>query len=422
MSPRQSSLLLPLSVLLACGHAFAQDATTTSAASPLVITTTDPTVAMGVNRMFKGAAGMPEIGEGKALVLSLDDGGKLSSRDAAAGDWLRIEANPAALMKVFKKEVAQGRMTAGMFGGMALAQSGLDAEAIDVILDAVFDFPNQLDALVVSIPKSYAAGEQMDVVVDLAPKAETWFAQLVTGLKPHAKGLRNLSQSGAMMHAAFDMDFAAVSPLLMPMVELFTGFMIEDDALKAKAKTLYANYMSGYAGPMSMTFDMEDGMRVLVEASDGDAITAAMKDPAWLEITKASADMAGGVVDVNLDALQHRDVTVIESTVELDDPASNPLAKDGKMSTMVAVGGDAMLMSMMGDAKSSIKSLIDLALDAKNARKPLGKLMTMHFDVVRFGAFMASQTGQELGEEAPENIDIGLAKNDKGLHLEVKIK
>ena len=424
MQRRLIRVLPVLSALAFASAAFTQEATTTSAASSLVITTTDPMVAMGIQRMFDAGDGVPEIGDGKALVLSLDDGGKLSTREAAAGAWLTIEAKPAVLMKTFKQPVTRARMQAGMIGGMALGQAGIDAEAIDDIMDAVFDFPNQIEAMTVSIPRRYEAGQQMDIDVDLMPKTDTWFNSLVVALKPHAAGLRRLPGKGAMMQVDADFDFAAVLPQLTPMVDKMTVMMISEEALRTKAIALMKGYYKSLAGPMSMTFDFRDGMRATMELSDPAAMNAALTDPTFAEITKASSDMTGGVAEITPNAITHRDIGVTSTVVELDDVGPNPLTKDGQTESFSAIAGNAMVVSSFGDAASNVKSLIDQVLDNKLKRTPLGKLMTMSLDLGKMVDFIGEMSGGQ-GPDAndiPAGVNMGLAKTDKGLHIEVRIK
>ena len=413
-----------LTLAVACGAVLAQDqAATTTTSSQLVITTTDSRVASGVQRMFGGAGGAPAaIGEGMALVMSLDDGGKLATREAAGEAWLVIEAKPAFLMKTFGKQVRQARMTAGMMGGMALAQAGIEAEAIDEVMDALFEFPNQVETLTVTIPRKYEAKESMAIAVGLAPKAETWFAGLVASLKPHDQGLRRLHGHDAMMTADFDLDFAAIYPSLEPMVAKFTTFMVRDEALRAKVGPMLDRFYKGVSGPGSMSMDFENGMQFIMELCDPDAVAQVMADPAYAEYGKVASEMAGGVADVTPNALTHRDVAVTKTVVELDDPGNNPFAKDGKTVTMAAISGGAMLMTSFGDAEAGIKSLIDLALDGKLARAPLGKLMTAHIDVGRFMAFISEQMGGPPSDDAPDSIDVSLAKNVNGLRIEVNVK
>ena len=161
---------LVASAILLPSLAFAQETTATSA---LTITTNNRSVAREVAQMFSSDAELPEVGDGKVAILSLDDGGNINVRGGAGDGWMRIDARPAQLMEIFGAQVAQGRQMAQMMGGMALGQAGFDFDDVDQMVGAMFSFPKQIDSLTVIIPTEYAPGEAMNVDVDLTPKDGT---------------------------------------------------------------------------------------------------------------------------------------------------------------------------------------------------------------------------------------------------------
>ena len=83
---------LVASAILLPSLAFAQETTATSA---LTITTNNRSVAREVAQMFSSDAELPEVGDGKVAILSLDDGGNINVRGGAGDGWMRIDARPA---------------------------------------------------------------------------------------------------------------------------------------------------------------------------------------------------------------------------------------------------------------------------------------------------------------------------------------
>lgn len=416
---------LPALATLLCQPFVAAQEETTTASSPLTVTTTDPMVARAFHRMFDEGATF-EIAEDRALVMSLDDGGKLVSREGAPSGWLTIEARPAALMRTFKQQVTQGRMMAGMMGGMAFGQMGIDSADVDDIFDALFEFPNQIDKVRVTLPKKVEKGSPIDIDIDVTPLLESWLGNLVSSLRQHPAGLRRLPPAGAMMTMDADVDFQAVMPLIAPVMNKLSKMFIPDDDLRAAADELYPKYYKGLAGPMSATFDTRSGMRVLMELSDSEAITTVMSDPRWVEMTTAATE-ASGVASAKLEpaAVTHRGIPMLRTTIEYDESmGANPFIPNGNAVGFSGVAGNAMVVTAMNQSDAEAKSLIDAVLDEKVKRAPLpnSNLVSVGIDLVKLIDVMSDAMGGGPDGDVPDRADVNIRKLNKDLHIEVRIK
>ena len=424
-SSRIAILSIP-TLLLLPAFAMAQDEATSSS-SALIITTDDAMVARGVQSMFGGTGALPKPGEGAAYVLSLDDGGKVIAGEGAAKGWLTIDARPAQLMKIFKQQVTRARMMGSMMGGMALSQMGVDSAEVDDIVEAVFAFPNQVDTLHIAMPAKPEKGKPIALDLDLGPVAKTGFADLVTALHPHPQGLRHLPDDGAMLTMNADIELSSILPIVTPLLQKFTTMMIADEDLRKQAVEMYAKFYPDLAGPMSMSMDQKSGMRMLAELVDGKAIATIMEDPLYAKIAQEAGSMGGAAkLTIEPKAFEHRGVSLTKSSVEMEDTGEpNPFMKDGKSVNLGGVVGSAMISVGMNAGEDDAKVLVDSILDNKLKRSPLGKgntLMTMGIDLTKFGDMIAETTGNAPEGEMPARADMSMQKNDKGLHIEVRIK
>ncbi|MGE0143942.1 MAG: hypothetical protein AB7I19_09580 [Planctomycetota bacterium] len=418
--------LLPILPLLVAQTALAQ-AETTTATSPLVVTTTDKMIARAMARNFGGEAKLEELSDGGAYVLSLDDGGKVAIRQGEARGWMHIDAKPAALMRVFSQQVQQGRMMASMMGGMALSQAGIDSADVGDIVDAVFDFPKQLDGLTVAIADKIEQGKPIAIDIAMAPKADTWFGKLVGGLRQHPAGFRKLPGADAMVTMDADVDFSAVTPLIRPMMDKMMGMMIQDEDLMASAKEMYDVYYQNLAGPMSLTFDGTFSMQMLAEVKDTSAMQEIMGSEAWAKLAKAAGEMNDmATVTMNPNVGTHRDVTIMSSVTEMsEDAPESPFMKGNKVEQFMAVAGDAVLMTSANGGLDGIKSLIDGAMDNKKFKRgPLagGQLVAIGVDVMKLMDMMSQMTGGEPEGEIPARADVSVGKTGGSLTMAIRVK
>ena len=411
---------------LVAAPSVAQD---TTAGSALTIRTTDTNVARSALRMFESSAELPTPGDGGCIVLSLDDGGQMTARAGEGSNWLQIDADPSILMQIFAPQIQQARGMAQMVGGMQLAQAGMDFETVNKVVGAVFEFPNQIGALRITMPKEANPENGVDLTVDMTPVADTWFDKLVKNAKQTGQGIPTIDAASPLATMFLDVDLTALETQLQPLMDFGMAFMgATGEGEDAEAmKTMSRQMTQQWVGTAMMTWDASNGMRALSGVKDSAKLAEMMDDPLYEKIAKASGEMAGNAeVEFTRAAFEHRGVKVVSNKVIYDDPSQMPLSEDGTMQQYVAAAGNTMVMTMFGGGKDAISGLIDLALDeqAKRTKLPKGTMMTVGLNMAEMLDTM-SQSGQVppgAADEAPEKVDISLSKGGNKLTLKVFAK
>lgn len=418
-----------LTALLAPVALFAQDpaAAPTASQSALVIRTDAPTVAMGVLSSFGSEEDLPELSEGQVFVLSLDDGGAVNVRAGEGSGWLDIQARPPQLMEIFAEQVAQYRQMGQMIGGMMMAQQGMDPEATNRVIAALFDFPKQVETLSLRIPSNPEETGGLDLSLGLSPLADTGFDQFVTSLKSASGGVRKLPGKGAMIRGDFNVDLSAIHDEVQTLSELFGTMGIQDAELKEQTLDLNRRFAETMTGTGSFLFGA-DGLRFLAGAKQPDALKALLHSEAYAEAYIAGAE-ASGQAKATMEpiAFEHGDVAVSRTVVEFDDPSAVPFVDDGIVRVFSAVAGDSLVITGFGtDPDATVKALIDDVLADRIPAEALDKGVLARFEIdLPALAEMMSEFGD--GQPAPDEgmparLDMVLSKQNRTLTLQVKAK
>jgi hypothetical protein len=404
----------------------AQDAAVaTATGSPVVLKTSSPELA---NRLLQRHAKQEpkKLESGQMLVLTLDDGGQpqVAVEQGDAG-LMQLQARPARLMEVYADKINEIRGMAQGMGTFVLSQQGIQAKDAISIIHAVFDFPNQIDSatlIVTGNPEEPQEG--FDGSLTLTAKPETWFGRLIDAVQPEPSGAPKLEQSGAVMSAALAVKCADHS-VFKPILDVFAGMGSKTAEEKVKHEKYVDLSFKSADGTMAFAWNpASGGMQIVSGLADPDAVRKMWDDPDYQKWSEAQARSNPMVeVEADFDAFQHRDVKVGKTLLTMEDTGMpNPLFKDGKAETYMAIAGKYTLLSMFGSSDEAIKQMIDGALDGKIGRKALGT------DVLGMMSIKAAELADQMSEgranseEIPENIDVTLGRSGKSLTLKFHAK
>lgn len=421
---RIAPLLLALSAPVS-----AQDTTTAppklearkAQGSALVVKTNSREVATGMAEGLEVEGELPEAKEGSHYVVTLDDGGKAKVTVATgAAGYMELAAKPGALMEIFADKIEQVRGMAQGMGTMALSQSGMKPKDAVKLIQAIFDFPKQIDSFELKMPKDpeHAKKDGMDIDMHLTAVAGTGFAEFMSALQPNGQGAPTVASDG-LMEMAFSAEGKGLAKACMPFLTMIAPMMAKTDAELKSMLSVSEKMMNLFDGSMAIGFT-GDGMQMVAGLTDSKAYTDLIATPEYKAMMKMGTPMAE--VEVTEKAFEHRSISVMKTVTKGKDGAElppNPLFGEGPIESHAAVAENYMLVNV-GGKDGAIKSLIDQAVDKKMKRTPLSNnaLMTMNMNVAKF----AEKMGGSPDEEAPEKMTMSLARTQSGLGLKIHAK
>jgi hypothetical protein len=401
---------LPILALLTLGLPLPAQDTTVAQSPALVIRTTHEEMANNVMQTFEAEGELPKLEKNQHWLLTLDASGKAKIQAATgASSTLEIDAQPAALMTIYKDQIEQQQQMASMMGMMMLQQMGLDAGDAAGLIKDVFEFPNQISTLQLRYkgdPENAAAG--FDVGIDLQPKSGTKFAAFCTALKPNPQGVA-LAAREAPLSMAMSVDLPSVTQQLAPLMRAMAALSAGQGDAKA-AKDVSERMVKLMDGTISFVIDK--GLKAVAGVTDGAALQQLVASPEYVKLQKESGD---GQAEYVPEAFAHNGVkvakTVISNEMFEDNPL--PLFQDGKLTLLSAVTGPYLVMAT---TDNDAKQLIDAsAKDLKRAPLPGDALLWMNLKIHE----LASMFGDGPDEDAPKNVEVQLGKQQSGLGLKV---
>lgn len=391
--------------------------------SPLIVRTNQERLAYRMVDQMGNGGDLPELGQGQSWQVALDDGGTAVAT-AVDGDvgMIEIEAQPAALMKIFAAQVGQAQ---GMAQGMAsfgLGQAGIPARDAVKIVRAAFDLPMQIDRLtlkVVGDPKAPEQGMQIDV--GLTPKADTWLASLVGAMQPTGKGAPAVGNPGAGLQMQVDADLGKMADVMEPFNAFMAGIGADSKEIAATREKMLADYWAALGQGMAVSWDFGgSGMEALMGVAQGDILEQLVQSEAYREWAQAMSSMAPGVeVEVTPAAMTHRGVKVLRSVTILDEDAPpNPMMPDGEMTAYSGVAG-GYLVALTGGEAGDVKALIDRAIDGKVTleKLPANTFARAHLKLAEMMDVMTQ--GMVPAGEVPEEADVTIKHVNGSLQLHI---
>lgn len=408
---------------------FAQDATTapkiearkSQGGAALVVKTNDHEVATGMAESFEVQGEVPEAKDG-FYVITLDDGGKakVAVQSGKAG-FMEINARPGMLMEIFADKIEQARGMAQGMGTMALQQSGMKTKDAVKLIQAIFDFPKQIDTFELKIANKpeHPRKDGMDVDMHMTAVAGSGFAEFMAAMQPNGQGAPQLP-SGGMMSMAVSMDGKGIAKMMTPLMGFFTPLMGKTEADIKNVTMVMEKSMALIDGAMAMEFTGE-GMNILAGLTDTKAYADLLASPEYKSFSKMGSP--AGDLEFTEKAFEHRKINVSKSVLKPKEGSElppNPLFGDGPMESYTAAAGNYMIVTAGGAKDGVIKGMIDQALDQKIKRAPLGNgaLMIMDVNVAK----LSEKMGGAADEDAPEKLNLAIGRTQTGMSLKLHAK
>jgi len=377
----------------------AQD-TAAADVAPLVVKTTQERFAMRL--AGRGGRELPELKAGEHYVLTLGEDGEFT---AAAGNgavpFVFLEAKPRVLMEMFAEQVDQARDMGKMGAAMASANSPFKPKQMEKLIDAVFDFPRQVETFTVTVDGDSQKG--WDAHAELVPLAGSGFATGVGKLRASGKGAPRLGEGIITMAA--DLAPGVVEDVFASLSEFVVGMVAEAD--RPAARKMIATQFAACDGSMALVMG-EDWMRMALGCRDAAAMRELMASDDWARLQKSFlAAMPEAEVAVKREKVGDLDVVHVVGDLGTTD---NPFAKDGKIDSWSAVVGD-QVVSVVNGGRKAFEELAQRATAGglELAALPEASVLTMN---MRLADFLA-MSGQDIPDGMPDSIDLRLGKKGK---------
>lgn len=410
---KQALKILPLLTCSAIAlGASAQEAAKPAATSDaLVIKTNNSELAN--NMLSSSGEEAPELKDGQHYVLTLQAGGewKVATADGK-GSYMQVSARPKQLMEMFAEQVDQAKQMSGMMAGMMAAQGGMDADAVQKLMDDLLEFPNQLESVSMVVEGGNGNYQARGEITGFKTSG---FAKMMGLMKATGKGVPDLGGKSAMT-LAMDLAPAAYMEMTKPFLSMLPG--LETKEAKAKMQKSMEDFMTAADGTVFMSM-AEASVQMLMGTADSKKYATLLESPDFQNLQKAMMNNMDGKLTPK--AVTHRDVALLKAEAEIDSDAPNPLATDGKMVTYTGVVGD-YVMTVMKGGESAAKQTIDSVLDQKIKRKPLaaGAFAAISLQLAEFASMMSN--GEADTEEMPKQIDVQLGSSGASLTFQVGVK
>lgn len=382
----------------------------------LLVKTADPGVAFGVMAAFEKMQPLDDLEDGSHHVLLVDDAGEVSVvRGQGDVGLLRLEADPAALLKIFAKDVQQGRAMLTMLATMQ-APPGGDPQALTDLVNALFDFPKQIEKLTLAVNGD--PEHDMDAALDLTPRADTGLARFVAALVPNKAGAPRVGGDNSLVRLSAAIDPDACARVMGPLTDLFAPLSGMTDKSQVEK---WLGFIDGTVG-----FSV---------AGEGDSeMVAGMRDPQAFGSFLYSDEYVSFISDLNESneqmeyeltpkAVSHRGVDLYRNHVAMANPAmaqQNPLMSSGEMNQFIGLAGNYLVATLLGGTEASAKGLVDQALDKKIAHQPIADGAVLSLDVAI--AKIAAAAGANPEEEGvPNALNATLGKKGDALHIGLRV-
>ncbi len=387
--------LVPLPLLVA------QD----PAAPPLVVKTCEA--------RFVRSFGQPPAGldaNEHYVVTMAADGEFEVTRGQGKVPLVAVEARPRLLLEIFADEADEARRVAKATASVGAASAGMRPGFIAGMVDAIFDFPQQIDLLTLTVDgdeeKGFAAH------AEVSPLAGSAFELGMRNVRPSERGVPQLDDGAVTLRC--DLHPSVVKDVFLGLSGLVASMV--DEADRPAVQKLTATQAGASDGTMAFVMGA-GGIITVFGCADAGAMHQLMAGGEWERMQRAFiANMPDAEVTTEREKVG--DLDVLHTHGDLGTIA-NPFAKDGKLEGWATVAGD-MLISVANGGRKVFDDLVAGAVAGKTKRAPLpgGSVLTMHFAVEE----MLTMQGRDAPRGAPATVDLSLGKKAKStLVLDVRV-
>lgn len=391
--------------------AAAQDTVVAAEPAPLVIKTGHPQFAAGLSGA--GRHDLPDLRAGDHYVVTMSAEGDFAvATGNGAIPFVLVEARPGVLMTLFADHVDEARRIAKATASVGAAASGMKPAQIAGFVDAIFDSPQQIEVLTVTVDGSEEKG--WDAHAEVVPRPGSGLESGVALLRPSGKGAPQIGPAGAMSLTC-DLHPSAMQAVFGAMGGLVANMVDEGD--RPAVRKMMDTQVAAMDG--TMVFALQRGvMRVVFGCSDGEAMRRLMGGDDWTKMQRAFLE---GMPDAEFEFTREKsgDLEIVHTLGDLGTDV-NPFAKDGKLEGWATVAGDVMVSVANGERKI-FDDLVRAAVAGQLARAPLpgGAVMSMRMDM----AAVMAMSGQEAPPGAPASIDVRVGKKAKStLVVDVRVE
>lgn len=388
----------------------AQDPVVAAEPAALVIRTGHPRLAAGLS--VGGGSDLPDLRTGEHFVVTMSADGDLT---VTAGNgvvpFILIEARPRVLMTIFADQVDEVRRLAKATASVSAAGSGMKPAQMAAMMDAIFDFPQQIEILTVTVDGSEEKG--WDAHAEVVPRPGSGFESGVALLRPSGKGAPRIGAGGGMAMAC-DLHPSAMQTVFAAMGGLVANMV--DEADRPAVRKLMDTQAAALDGTMAFAFPA-GAVHMVLGCSDREAMRKVMGGDDWIKMQRAFLQ---GLPDAEVEITREQagDLEIVHTLGDLGTDM-NPFAKGGKLEGWATVAGDAMVSVVNGERKI-FDDLVRAAVAGELERAPLpgGAVMTMGMDL----AGLMAMSGQEVPPGMPSSIDVRVGKKAKStLVVDVKV-
>jgi hypothetical protein len=392
----------------------AQQPAAAASGPALVVRTADADFAEKIADAFDLQGDMPKAAEGECYVLSLSSDGKLTATsEKSAPMFVQVRAKPAMLAEIFADKIKETQEQISMFAGMAAGQMGVSPEEINKLVDDVFAFPKQLEALNVDVKGSEKEG--FDGKVDVMPVAAGWFAKFIGDLQPNKAGAPKMTADDAVLQVAANIDGQVLARAVQPFLGFAVGSAAADKEERQKFRTVLEEIARLFDGTMSVVIGSDGNQKMLAGVADGQKLANIMAGEAFKQWRQASTEANPmAEVEIKEKALVHREVACDKQVTDVSLP-------NGESQTTTQFTGVAGSYMFAAGSEAEAKAMIDSVLDDKVARAALPgnamlSLSTRMADMVR-----TMSGGMADGEGAPSKVDVEMGKQGSTLNFTFKV-
>lgn len=410
MTPMSTSMFVCVATLALVLHPaiMAQDEAVAPAPA-LVVRTGHPRLAEGLSMAAR--QDLPDLNAGEHYVVTMSAEGDLAvTTGNGAVPFVMVEARPRALMTIFADHVDEVRRLAKASASVGAAGSGMRPAQMAGLMDAIFDFPQQIDAVTVRVDGDEEKG--WDAHAEVVPLARGAFERGVTALRSSGKGAPRLDDGAVSL--ACDLHPSVLQTVYGGMADLVAGMVDEADR-PAVRKLMEAQ---AAASDGTMAFAMAAGaIHMVLGCADADAMRKLLAGDEWVRMQRAFlANLPDAEVEITHEQVGDLDIVHTHGDLGTD---TNPFAKDGKIEGWATVAGDAMVSVVYG-GRRTFDRLVRTAAAGELERAPLpaGSVMTMRVDM----AGMMAMSGRDAPRGMPASIELRLGKKGKGtLVVDVRV-
>ena len=397
----------------------AQATVTTPIRPALTIKTVDADVAESIADTFYGSTSsksrLPRRGYGDCYVLSVGGDARLVlTTENGVSSFLQMRAKPTELAEIFADQIGEKRQWVSAFAGSAAGGIGATPEELIALVEDVFAFPAQIEALSIDVDGSPRAG--FNGTLDVLSTHTGWLSELIGEMRTNSAGAPTVADADALFRLSINMENTTLRKVARRLLGFAIGAAASDPQSKQKYAAMMQDTVGLFDGTMAMALASDGkGQKLLCGLLDARRLASLINSADFKSWRQANAE-ANPMADVEFvdAALTHRQVDCNKQVTEV----SMPGGQNNKTTQFTGVAGSFLLGAA---SESDSRSLIDAILDQSVKRGPLpdNALFTMSARVAEL--VRALSNGMAGGEDMPASFDVALNKRDHRLNFTFKV-